>query len=63
MINIFDSIQLHILFYIFFTTIITTALIISKPYHIKFSNDDLNGPQNFMIRLFQELADFQFFCS
>lgn len=48
MINLFVSIQLPLLSYIFFFTIfITSVLIISKPYHIKFSNDAFNEPQKF----------------
>lgn len=46
MISFSDSMEFHILLYIFiFTIILTIVLIISKPYHIKFSNDELNGPQ------------------
>ena len=46
MINFSGSIEFLTLLYIFiFTIILTTVLIISKPYHIKFSNDELNGPQ------------------
>ena len=64
MISIFDSIQLHILFYIFiFTTIITTVLIISKPYHIKFSNDNLDGPQKFHDTVIPRIGGLSIFLS
>ena len=61
MVNLINIVEANLYTLTFIvTSFLTYILILLKPLHIKFSQDQISGPQKFMIFKYLELEEFQF---